>query len=927
VQQQADKLFSDLRAGLITEAGPLNTPDGATVDEQNFHLLIDGSRRRRKGLQLEHGGEVLSIPAHSPDDTSRVGHWTNAGGLPDEDYIVLQLGRFIHVLKDEGTTLSKRVLQALIDIEPFVTDLEKPWRTHPVSFASGNGVLVVTGRYVAPFKIELKDGVMVSSPIACYIRDFTGFTSESINFTKQPTELTPEHRYNLRNRGWREVDIEKYFEDKGRYPSLSMLWHKGYARLVDDTVYINEDGRKEFTSDKVSAEPFGNQSAPQGSLLVDPFDTTVGSTTFSEPLEIVSWTYEPVSNNEWLIRAQTAEPHGIGPLSRVYIAGHRSEYLFKEFIDITGIRPGEEPPSVTFPMPWSFDGAQTSWLLTVSTGTLLTFRVKRPPNFDGWVDQYQALGEIDQGQILENPGGYQTNERPSCAAWYAGRLWVAGAAHPELADKIMFSQVVQNTEDYGKFHQFNDPTNEALNNLIPTDGGSIQLSDVGVIKGLLPYQSQLLVLADNGVWEITGSRGVFSPESFGIRKITDAKCTSPWGYSEAEGKVFFSGSEGVFVIQPDERTGVLFAQSITETSIQSKWSKASTARQRVAKMEYDPVNKQVWILIDFAPVRDPALGAPVVHQRDFLLGHQSYVNRELSVPPDLRTLLWSQTLAGPWTEHVWDSWSRTSIGVTPSQEIPAGTVWWRVRSRSGLESEPFASPVAELGIPVPVPPPPDFAPVVPGSYVYRNAFVFDIRLNAWAVMKFPERVSGGVIADMVATRDSSECGKYGNLKFFVVSETSLTVADMCGEQRTSNIYQDWDASETTAYLLMGPDSIDNWQNMRQAPVVHVYSHSTEKAFNDDMTPINEGSIKMQSRWDWADNPRTGEWGTSQQVYRLNRPFVPERQSTFESGYPILVTRNKVRGRGRAIQLFFSSDYGKDAHLAGYAIRYAVSGRV
>jgi len=67
VQQRLDKPFFDLRAGLVTEAGPLNTPDGATVDEQNFHLLIDGSRRRRRGMRLEEGGAPIGLPIGVPD--------------------------------------------------------------------------------------------------------------------------------------------------------------------------------------------------------------------------------------------------------------------------------------------------------------------------------------------------------------------------------------------------------------------------------------------------------------------------------------------------------------------------------------------------------------------------------------------------------------------------------------------------------------------------------------------------------------------------------------------------------------------------------------------------------------------------------------------------------------------------------------------
>jgi hypothetical protein len=93
-------------------------------------------------------------------------------------------------------------------------------------------------------------------------------------------------------------------------------------------------------------------------------------------------------------------------------------------------------------------------------------------------------------------------------------------------------------------------------------------------------------------------------------------------------------------------------------------------------------------------------------------------------------------------------------------------------------------------------------------------------------------------------------------------------------------------------------------------------------------PVNSSSLKMQARWDWSDHPNAGEWGSEIQVYRHRRAYVPlEAEDPFNTGYPVIVTRNKVRGRGRSLHLKFTGEEGKDAHLLGYGIRYAVSGRV
>jgi hypothetical protein len=39
--------------GLVTDANPLTFPENASLEEENFVLNIDGSRRRRLGMDYE----------------------------------------------------------------------------------------------------------------------------------------------------------------------------------------------------------------------------------------------------------------------------------------------------------------------------------------------------------------------------------------------------------------------------------------------------------------------------------------------------------------------------------------------------------------------------------------------------------------------------------------------------------------------------------------------------------------------------------------------------------------------------------------------------------------------------------------------------------------------------------------------------------
>jgi hypothetical protein len=76
----------------------------------------------------------------------------------------------------------------------------------------------------------------------------------------------------------------------------------------------------------------------------------------------------------------------------------------------------------------------------------------------------------------------------------------------------------------------------------------------------------------------------------------------------------------------------------------------------------------------------------------------------------------------------------------------------------------------------------------------------------------------------------------------------------------------------------------------------------------------DSSLKMQAKWDWANTSASNKYSTEVQVYRNTRP-----NPATASGFPIIVTKNKVRGKGRALQLRFTSEAGKDAELVGWGI--------
>jgi hypothetical protein len=97
----------------------------------------------------------------------------------------------------------------------------------------------------------------------------------------------------------------------------------------------------------------------------------------------------------------------------------------------------------------------------------------------------------------------------------------------------------------------------------------------------------------------------------------------------------------------------------------------------------------------------------------------------------------------------------------------------------------------------------------------------------------------------------------------------------------------------------------------------VFMKCTETAFDVNSNPLNQSGCLMQSRWDFTDNAYPGKWADEVQVYRQLRAFFTVGAGPFDDGYPLVITKNKLRGRGKAVQFKFTSQLGKDMKIVGW----------
>lgn len=190
-----------------------------------------------------------------------------------------------------------------------------------------------------------------------------------------------------------------------------------------------------------------------------------------------------------------------------------------------------------------------------------------------------------------------TDRRVAISAFFAGRVCFSGLESGGHNSKIFFSQTIEKPEQFGMCFQKNDPTSEKLFELLPTDGGYIDIIEAGTIKKLFPMMNSLLVFAANGIWVITGSQGLgFVANDYSVSKISSIEVPSETTFVDAEGTPYWWSESGIYTIVPEEKTGKFQVVNMTDATIKTFFDEIPFENKTYARGVFDPLTKTIqWL--------------------------------------------------------------------------------------------------------------------------------------------------------------------------------------------------------------------------------------------------------------------------------------------------------------------------------------------
>lgn len=745
--------------GLITEASPLNFPDNASLDEENYELNRDGTRDRRLGLGLESGYALRSapIPFSAFDPANIVNYkWIAVSGDASRNFLVVQSNKFLDFFDLGVDDISNTGYKGRLEVASF------PDNTR-FSFTSAEGRLVVAAGHDSIAIVEYDGSVFSVTYDTIKVRDVWGVEeTTTASYETDPsfrsTSIPSQHQYNLYNQSWG-------------------VPRKNSVGTLSDPASIY----------------FGSLAVyPSNSEMVWPglqFQPVSGGTT----------PYERIFPNLY---------------TEVLGAGARAS---KGYFVIDLLKRG-----------------------TSRAAAFVANKTKYP--------------ELTYGSVTVPAD--TTSGGATVVTEFAGRVWYAGfegavtdgdKRSPNLSNFAVFSQLVRSRQDFTKCYQEGDPTSREGNDLVDTDGGFVRISGANRILHMINLGSSLIVLADNGVFAVTGGSDYgFTATNYKSERLSSFGCISRSSVVVEGGRAFFWSEDGIYAIAKDQ-FGSFQVTNITEKTIQTFYEAIPNPSKEMSRGVYDPVAKKIrWVYKDGITFTSTS---------------------------ETKELILDTSIGAFYVNRIYNSSANTfeAVGIFASEAFQRGVVDVSVLAgaddvlsstdsviitetirQSGIQSARFVVAVAQSG-----------------SYYYTIGYYNNTDFRDWME-------SDGVGVDA---------------KAFLVTGT-----------------------------VTGGDSAI----AKQIPYLTMHFRRTESGVTPELVPDKQSGCLVRSQWDWSESEASNKWSSLFQAYRFKRvQFVESADDAFDTGFSVVTSKNKLRGRGDAFSLYMETEPYKDCRILGW--RLSVNG--
>jgi hypothetical protein len=446
------------------------------------------------------------------------------------------------------------------------------------------------------------------------------------------------------------------------------------------------------------------------------------------------------------------------------------------------------------------------------------------------------------------PGG------ASCVCEYAGRVFYAGFSgavsggdtrSPTLNNFVAFSQIVKGQKEIAECYQAGDPTSRMNSDLVDTDGGFIRIAEAQVIVKLIPINKSLVILANNGVWALSGGSDVgFTPTAYIVTKISDFGCGAQGSVVTDGAKVLFLSDDGFYVLESNQY-GDQQVNNISSKTVQRFFDEIPIPCRKDVKGFFDIYNRKVrWLYRHTTNTQEADSTYELV--LDVASGGFSF--------NEIKPL---------------DQNSPFILGMFET-----------VVSRSNVEIQSVFNGVDTV-------------------YVGALQVGEEVSVRSGALRSFAYAVVRSV---------------GGNLQLAFAGYNNTSFLDW---EDVDPLLKGVDAE---AYLLTGTITAGDSAVMKQTPYITTHMLRTEAGVGDGGVPRNTSSCLLHIQWEWTNRVESGRWSRPEQIYRHRQArFSTNYSDNYDTGYSLVTSKSKLRGRGRALAIYLKTEPQKDCRLLGWSL--------
>ncbi len=901
------KVSSASIAGLVTDGNALLSTDQSNLDEANYELLRDGTRRRRRPIVQETDGATTFLGSSA--NSLRSSYLWQTPAFRDNYSILCEENNgdilFYEVDHDNPSYMRrKEVSNDRLRLELWGTGdfnrVDHPQGEIACTYTEGNGSLYVFNSRAGTIKVDLlDDNTLRMSPINTWVRDYRGAAERDQLDYRRPrvapintfaasnpfidpeeevlitSELGAQRAYNLSNTGWDAKAISEFMiqsdqdytvrDGANPYISEGAQVETISTNLISSNTHytvvrkvINNPSLWPAVTDKylagrqVDDRGIDQFSFPQliqakDSTNPPPMGARIGVSEFSPAGSLSGVPVERKSSTATLVSGDNVSFDVTFNKRQQHYRGFRADNIsFVHSLTFTVQKDGR-----------TYQGGLSGALRTTFiSDDGLTSRFYLP---NGRMSGYANI-ELkslymhpspeyfpDNARFATNAYDYaDTKARPLAGAFFAGRLWQTSDGH----NRLYYSQVVDVSTS------ITDNPGPNLESLCfayadPTDGddNSVVATDGGYVNSNDSGTHYGLVTLGDSLLLLT-DRGIWAirPGSGNAFSASDYQYVKVVGAEVLGSQAFVSTGDQVHVAT-DEGILVLSMQS-------SSFGNTSVQVERVLD------------------------------------------NRLMNAYDDIV-----------------DKWPNPTAGYDPESRV----VRWLFRPK--LDNYPDEG-----------------QPVLSYS-MYHNSWykyvlgadsrVFDMVVLPYAANTSTYNKFRYLVGGLSSPTSNVYLTGWGVEVEFGPEGTGLWVQNGV---RTVELFADYrplpadvnNARESPkAFMLtnhMLPGEAIKWSQINYI-VVHNrnVTETWRDVGNNIIRPSVDGGTLLSIRWDWMNQKSTGKWADPYQTYRYRRSYLPTGITEDNKyGEPVLVHKMKLRGRGREFRLFFESDGHKDSHIEGWA---------